>query len=606
MKTRRIIVLVVLCAVVALLSTAGTAVAATDPSVDWYGAHGSASDEYAFSVQQTTDGGYILAGTVLVSDAGNRKDVLLVKTDASGNQQWSRTFSGSGWDEAHGVVQTAEGGYAVVAVSGIRTSPGNSKGWLIKTDASGILQWSRYYGGGYYDCFDQVIQTADEGYVICGISDNANGVYPDVQDVWLLRTDASGNQQWSRNFGVGRNETAGALIQTTDGGFAIAGATDAAWSAGAEGWLVKTNASGELMWAKTYAGPNAWGVFGSLKQTTDGGYILAGGCGAVNPALVADPWLVKTDTSGNRQWSETYACNTDIAAAVFGLPGGGYLVAGTGCWSQDMSDSDLGLFTVDSSGGLLWELSFGGAGNDEVYAGSETGDGGWVLAGCTTSVGAGGADMWLVKVRPGSSGGGPGTFVDVPTNHPYCEAIEGMAGAGLVNGYPVTGGAEFRPGNAVWRAQFAKMIVGTVGFPCSEADICYFTDVENGGPTTLYPDNFIAVAAIYGVTNGIGGGRFAPYRDITRAQVITMVVRAAQNYMTGLRAPNAAYYATGGGIWRNFNDLTHGYNVQLAEFNGLLTGLQGSVDPAVWIWQPATRGEVAQILWNLCNAGLAG
>jgi len=145
-----------------------------------------------------------------------------------------------------------------------------------------------------------------------------------------------------------------------------------------------------------------------------------------------------------------------------------------------------------------------------------------------------------------------------------------------------------------------------VGFPCSEADICYFTDVENGGPTTLYPDNFIAVAAIYGVTNGIGGGRFAPYRDITRAQVITMVVRAAQNYMTGLRAPNAAYYATGGGIWRNFNDLTHGYNVQLAEFNGLLTGLQGSVDPAVWIWQPATRGEVAQILWNLCNAGLAG
>ena len=198
---------------------------------------------------------------------------------------------------------------------------------------------------------------------------------------------------------------------------------------------------------------------------------------------------------------------------------------------------------------------------------------------------------------------GTSTFSDVPASHPYHDAIIGMADQGIINGY--TDGT-FGPDRRVWRQHFAKMIVGTLGFPCSEADHCAFSDVDVGGPTTLYPDNYIAVAAAFGITKGIGGGKFAPYNDITRAQVITMVVRAAQEYTNGLSAPDAAYYG-GWGLFRTFRDPTHGYNAHLAEFNGLLTGIQGSGDVSWWAYQPATRGEVAQILWNLAQVpGLAG
>lgn len=193
-------------------------------------------------------------------------------------------------------------------------------------------------------------------------------------------------------------------------------------------------------------------------------------------------------------------------------------------------------------------------------------------------------------------------FSDVPPSHPYYTAINGMAAAGVIGGY--TDG-RFGPADPVMRQQFAKMIVGTMGFPCSEADICPFSDVIIGGPSTLYPDNYVAVAAAFGITKGTGAGRFGPYLNITRAQVITMVVRAAQQYTNGLGAPSTTYYQTG--IFAAFNDPTHGTNVQLAEANGLLAGIQGSGDPGVWIWGSATRGEVAQILWNLSGVpGLAG
>ena len=202
-----------------------------------------------------------------------------------------------------------------------------------------------------------------------------------------------------------------------------------------------------------------------------------------------------------------------------------------------------------------------------------------------------------------SAPSGPSGFPDVPSSHPYYAAINGMADAGVIGGYE---DGTFGPSKLVTRQQFAKMIVGTLGLPCSELDICSFSDVAKGGPTTLYPDNYVAVAAAFGITNGIGSNKFGPQNNITRAQVITMVVRAAQNHTAGLQTPDAAYYS-GWGLFRAFSDATHGDNVHLAEFNGLLTGLQGSGDATTWLYQPATRGEVAQILWRLSQTpGLAG
>ncbi|MFH0917076.1 MAG: S-layer homology domain-containing protein [bacterium] len=601
MSIPRTNVLVALCATFILLSTAGIAVAATNPSVEWSAAYGGSGDEGARSVEQTADGGYILFGT---KELGNQVSAaLLVKTDASGNWLWSATVDKGASNSASDVVPTADGGYAIIASSHTPGLPETSKNWLIKTDASGNEQWSKTLGDGRYDLVNHIIQVPDGGYVITGKVDSTSGT---DHDVWLFKTDASGKQQWSRafpTFGGGMFESVEALIRTADGGFALAGDTNTFGSN--EGWLRKTDAGGNLTWAKTYDHPSPLvrGAFHFVEQTGDGGYILAGEQFHIG-GIDADAWVVKTDASGKKQWSKVYGGVEDgYAGAVFALPGGGYLVGGV-TWPQGQSGGDLWLFTLSPSGDQLWELVYGGGNAEFVWDGKRTADGGYVLAGLTGSFGAGGDDMWLVKIQPGGgcSGGGANTFSDVPANHPYHDAIEGMADAGVIDGYE---DCSFGPGEYVLRQQFAKMIVGTLGFPCSEANVCTFADVGKGGPTTLYPDNYIAVAAQYGITLGIGGGNYGPYRNITRAQVITMVVRAAQQYTAGLQPPDASY--AGWGLFYGFSHPDHGSNVRLAEFNGLLNGVQGSGDPIGWLWQPATRGEVAQILWNLLKTpGLAG
>lgn len=188
----------------------------------------------------------------------------------------------------------------------------------------------------------------------------------------------------------------------------------------------------------------------------------------------------------------------------------------------------------------------------------------------------------------------PDTFRDVPGMYSYRTAIEAMAEAGWIEGYVVPQGREFHPGALVTRAQFVKMLVGALGLPVSEGSGVAFDDLGPNDPTSLYPHDYVATALAYGITNGTAPGRFSPYANISRAQLTTMVVRAAQRVHPGLILPlEADYYVHTPSRF----DPTHAPNWDLADFNGLFGGL-GSYprgDP----WQPATRGEVAQLLWNL-------
>ncbi|MHB9150155.1 MAG: S-layer homology domain-containing protein [Thermoleophilia bacterium] len=181
-------------------------------------------------------------------------------------------------------------------------------------------------------------------------------------------------------------------------------------------------------------------------------------------------------------------------------------------------------------------------------------------------------------------------FPDVPSYDPYADAIDDLAGRGIINGFE---NGTFGPDKSVTRQQFAKMIVLTLGLSASEADVCQFSDVTNGGASSLYPDNFVAVAAARGITNGTGNNLFSPHDDISRAQVITMVVRAVENLHGGvLSAPSAGFTST----WNPAYSSIHGPNSRNAEYNGLLAGLPlDELDP----WDPMPRGEVAQVLHNL-------
>ena len=185
-------------------------------------------------------------------------------------------------------------------------------------------------------------------------------------------------------------------------------------------------------------------------------------------------------------------------------------------------------------------------------------------------------------------------FRDVGDSHPYKTAIDDLYRAGIIAGYTVPDGVEFRPENAVWRAQFAKMIDITMGLPAMEGATSHFVDLGPNDPASLYPHEYVAAAYSWGITAGLTPTTFGPYEDITRAQVITMIVRAAQQLRSGaLVVPPSEYVP----LVPRFSD-THDLNLAIAEYNGLLKLLVGY--GATWDpWAAATRAEVAQMLFNL-------
>ena len=184
-------------------------------------------------------------------------------------------------------------------------------------------------------------------------------------------------------------------------------------------------------------------------------------------------------------------------------------------------------------------------------------------------------------------------FPDVYNTNPYYAAITDLAARGIIAGFP---NGNFGPGDPVTRQQFAKMVVLAGKYPVSESNVCPFTDVVLSGPSSFYPDNYVAVCAANGITVGKTATTFDPYSNITRYQAVSMVVRAADDLHPGLLATPPVHWV-GTGAWEN--DATHGANAARAEYNGLLHGLDlGALNPTGYI----TRGEVAQILYNLIGA----
>jgi hypothetical protein len=253
-------------------------------------------------------------------------------------------------------------------------------------------------------------------------------------------------------------------------------------------------------------------------------------------------------------------------------------------WDSESKPNQTGTmdYTPTSSGTYyIWVL----AGNDSFpYRLTVEGSG----SGSTTTTT--GPPTTTTTTTPGQTP----AFVDVSSSHSYYAAIQGMAAGGIIGGYQTSGGVEFRPSNPLWRAQFAKMVCETMDMPVSEDLTSDFTDLGDDDPNNLYPNEYVAAAASNGITTGISPGLFAPYGDITRAQVVTMIVRAAKNLRPdALNDPPSGYT----GVIPPFSDI-HSPNLRIAEYNGLLDGLQG-FEPVWDPWEKAARGEVAQMLWNL-------
>jgi len=408
--------------------------------------------DYVYSVQQTFDGGYALCGYSMSFGSG-MEDIYLIKTNANGNIQWSKIFGGTSYDVSFSIQQTADSGYIISGATG-SFGIGLLNVYLIKTDINGNTLWEKTYGQTFSDAAWSVKQTADGGFIITGF--NSPPIITN-SDVYLIKTDAVGNLVWAKGFG-GTNIDEGFVVeQTADGGYVIIGRTGSFGAGSIDIYLIKTDNTGNLLWSKTFGGAgDDWGY--SLKQTNDGGYIITGYTNSFGTGDY-DACLIKTDSIGSLLWSKTYGgINSDGGYSIKQTSDGGFIVSG-GTGSFGAGNSDSYLFKTDSNGVLLWSKTFGGAGGDGGGSVQQTIDGGFIIAGTTNSFGAGSLDIYLIKTDSlGNSGcnqGNAATIVTTPT-------IQVTSPATVVS-FPTT--IETSPSAIVSSGGTVTTLCTTVGIP---------------------------------------------------------------------------------------------------------------------------------------------
>jgi uncharacterized delta-60 repeat protein len=366
-----------------------------NPDTLWTRTYGGGNYDEARSVQQTADGGYIAAGCTYSFGAG-AYDFYLLKTDSLGDTLWTRTYGRHDWEWAYSVRQTSDGGYAVAGYTHSLCA-GSYDFYLVKTNSQGDTLWTRTYGESGDDVAYSIQQTADGGYVVAGhTSSFGAGSY----DFYLVKTDSLGDTVWTRTYGGSNYDYARSVQQTGDGGYIVAGYT-MSFGAGtptyANFYLVKTNSEGNALWTHAYGGVYDDRAY-SVQQTSEGGYIVAGYTQSFG-AGYHDFYLVMTDSLGDTLWTRTYGGSSDEEAySVQQTSEGGYIVAG---YTQSFGAGyhDFYLVKTNSQGDTLWTRTYGGSNYDEAYSVQQTADGGYIVAGYGRSFGGDG-DFYLVKTGP--------------------------------------------------------------------------------------------------------------------------------------------------------------------------------------------------------------
>jgi len=328
-------------------------------------------DDWAETVQQTEDGGYIIGGTTTFESAiywcsypiktdslgdtiwsnsdslhtGNIREILLtpdkgflalasnlvsnhikfefVKYDSSGNRLWAKNYGGALDDEPFDLCQTSDGNYLGLGITKSYGSGGWDV-WLVKFDPLGNMLWDKTYGGVDDDFGYAISPSADHGFIIIG------GTYSwgsGLQDVYLVKIDSSGNLLWSKTYGGLEEDIGMAVKQTADGGYIIAGATYSYGAGNNDVYLIRTDSLGDTLWTRTYGGP-LWDGALDLCQSADGCFVIVGETMSYGSGLT-DVYLIKVDPNGNLIWSRTYGgVDADRGWAIRPTDDGGFIIAG--------------------------------------------------------------------------------------------------------------------------------------------------------------------------------------------------------------------------------------------------------------------------------------
>ena len=320
--------------------------------LQWQKNFGGSESDNSYKIIQASDSGYLVAGRSNSNDSdvtGNHGffDFCIVKTDTAGNIQWQKSFGGSGWDDAKSVQQTRDGGYVLAGYSesndgDVTSNYGFYDYWIVRLSSGGVLQWQKSFGGTDDDEAYAIQQTYDGGFVIAGSTlsndSDVTGHHGDY-DFWIIKLDSLGNLEWQKAAGGSAEDIAYAVIQSPDSGYFAVGHTlstdgDVVGNHGLyDYWVIKLDTGGNLLWQKCLGGTDS--DFGSdLKMTPDSGLLVVGGSNSTDGDVSAnigdyDFWLVKLDASGVLTWEKSFGgTNEDSPYEIRQFPDGDIAIGG--------------------------------------------------------------------------------------------------------------------------------------------------------------------------------------------------------------------------------------------------------------------------------------
>lgn len=332
-------------------------------------------DDFAEDIVQIPDGDYVFTGSTNGFD-GDGYDIFLVKLDRVGNVMWSREHGTPAMDKGRSLAMTDDGGFAIVGMT-LDTENGDSDVFFIKTDAEGNEEFTQTYGLPTLNEEGFSLQaTADGGYIITGFAVNMDN----DEELYLIKTRADGSVQWSNTYGGIKDDRGHSVIITSDGGYAVAGVTESIGSGKEDAFLLKTDFVGNEMWARAYGNSNN-NAANELIQTSDGGFLLTG-YNEFAAYVPEDLYIVHTDANGVEIWDRSFGGSFNMTGhSISAVSSGGFIVAGERSFNAANTSTDVFLMRLGSTGVPMWEKTIGGSQEEKASSIFHTADGGFVVAG---------------------------------------------------------------------------------------------------------------------------------------------------------------------------------------------------------------------------------
>ncbi len=360
------------------------------PDTLWTKTYGGATDDWGYDIVQAADGNFVISGATKSygtnPTAGN---AWILKIDGNGDTLWTKVYGGTGGEDVDAIQQTSDGGYVLAGYTNT-SGAGGADFYVLKLDSLGALEWSNTYGGANHEEARALRQTSDGGYIFVGYTRSFGAGIPNFENFYIVKTNSAGDTIWTRTYGGANGETAYGVEETPGGNYVVAGYSGSSGPGGDNAWLIKLNASGDTLWTHAYGGPGPDGAM-SLATTADGGYVLGGSSASFTPGI-NDLYLVKVDSAGTQQWARHYGgADHDQGYSVQQAYDGGYIFAGiTKSFGPGIpTNNNYFIVKTNALGDSLWSKVLGGTNNEVANAVRQVNDGGYVVAGYTRSFGPG-------------------------------------------------------------------------------------------------------------------------------------------------------------------------------------------------------------------------